>query len=49
VIATPPGPRFELAKAAIAAGKHLLLEKPVALNAEQVQELQRLAMAAGWA
>jgi len=47
VIATPPGPRFELAKAAIASGKHLLLEKPVALNSEQVQELQRLAMAAG--
>jgi len=47
VIATPPGPRFELAKAAIAAGKHLLLEKPVALNAGQVQELQRLALAAG--
>ena len=47
VIATPPGPRFELAKASIAAGKHLLLEKPVALNAEQVQELQRLALGAG--
>jgi len=47
VIATPPGPRFELAKAAIAAGKHLLLEKPVALSAQQVQELQRLALGAG--
>ncbi|MCX5942639.1 MAG: Gfo/Idh/MocA family oxidoreductase [Cyanobacteria bacterium] len=47
VIATPPGPRFDLAKAAIAAGKHLLLEKPVGLNADQVQELQRLALAAG--
>ena len=47
VIATPPGPRFELAKAAIAAGKHLLLEKPVALNAQQVQELQRLALGKG--
>jgi hypothetical protein len=47
VIATPPGPRFELAKAAIAAGKHVLLEKPVALNAEQGQELQRLALGAG--
>ncbi len=47
VIATPPGPRFDLAKAAIAAGKHLLLEKPVALRADQVQELQRLALAAG--
>jgi len=47
VIATPPGPRFELAKAAIAAGKHVLLEKPVALNAEQGQDLQRLALGAG--
>ena len=44
VIATPPGPRFELARQAIAAGKHLLLEKPVALNAAQVEELQRLAI-----
>ncbi len=44
VIATPPGPRFELARQAIAAGKHLLLEKPVALNATQVEELQRLAI-----
>jgi len=35
VIATPPAVRFELAQAAIAAGKHLLLEKPVALEASQ--------------
>lgn len=47
VIATPPGPRFELAQQAIAAGKHLLLEKPVALNAAQVEELQRLAIRRG--
>ena len=47
VIATPPGPRFELARTAIAAGKHLLLEKPVALAASQVKELQRLALQAG--
>ena len=45
VIATPPEPRFELARAALVAGKHLLLEKPVALEASQVQELQRLALA----
>jgi predicted dehydrogenase len=44
VIATPPGPRFDLAKAALEAGRHLLLEKPVALNGDQVQELQRLAL-----
>jgi predicted dehydrogenase len=47
VIATPPGPRFALAQAAIAAGKHLLLEKPVALEAAQIQELKRQALAAG--
>ena len=44
VIATPPAARFDLARRALAAGKHLLLEKPVALHAEQVEELQRLAI-----
>jgi predicted dehydrogenase len=44
VIATPPAPRFELARAALEAGKHLLLEKPVALDADQVEELQRMAI-----
>ena len=43
VIATPPAPRFDLARQALEAGRHLLLEKPVALQADQVQELQRLA------
>jgi predicted dehydrogenase len=47
VIATPPQPRFALAQAAIAAGKHLLLEKPVALDAAEIEELQRQALAAG--
>jgi len=47
VIATPPEPRFELARSALLAGKHLLLEKPVALRAEQVEELQRLALQRG--
>ena len=47
VIATPPEPRFALAQAAIAAGKHLLLEKPVALDAPQIEELQRQALSAG--
>lgn len=45
VIATPPGPRFDLARQALLAGKHLLLEKPVAAATEQVRELQRLALA----
>ncbi len=44
VIATPPEPRFALARSALEAGKHLLLEKPVALDADQVEELQRLAI-----
>jgi len=47
VIATPPQPRFALAEAAIAAGKHLLLEKPVALEASQIEALQRQALSAG--
>tara|TARA_B100000965_G_scaffold50680_1_gene37602 strand:- start:137 stop:1237 length:1101 start_codon:yes stop_codon:yes gene_type:complete len=44
IIATPPFPRFELALQAIKAGKHLLLEKPVGLNAHEVMELQRNAL-----
>jgi hypothetical protein len=47
VIATPPGPRFALARAALEAGKHLLLEKPVALCSDQVEELQRQALRRG--
>jgi len=44
VLATPPQPRFDLARAALEAGKHLLLEKPVALDAAAIEELQRLAL-----
>ncbi len=44
IIATPPEPRFALALQALKAGKHLLLEKPVALKAESVAELQRIAI-----
>ena len=47
VIATPPAPRHGLARAALLAGKHLLLEKPVCLTADQVQDLQRLALGSG--
>ena len=47
VIATPPAPRFDLARRALEAGKHLLLEKPVALAVDQVRELQRLALQKG--
>ena len=47
IIATPPEPRFALARQALEAGKHLLLEKPIALHADQARELQRLAIAKG--
>ena len=47
VIATPPAPRFDLARRALEAGKHLLLEKPISLNADQARDLQVLAMARG--
>ena len=44
VIATPPEPRFKLALEALNAGKHLFLEKPVALCSEDIAKLQILAM-----
>ena len=44
IIATPPETRFQLAYEALQAGKHLLLEKPVALNSQEILELQRLAI-----
>lgn len=49
VIATPPEPRLELARAALEAGKPLLLEKPVTLHAEEAEALQRLALGRGLA
>ena len=44
IIATPPETRFELAKEALKNRKHLLLEKPVAITSEQIEELQRIAL-----
>lgn len=42
-IATPAATHFEMAKAALGAGKPVLIEKPIAQTAEQADELIKLA------
>lgn len=42
-ISTPPFLHFEMAKKVLEAGKHLLLEKPTALTANEARELYQLA------
>ncbi len=42
-VATPDNRHFEAARAVLAAGKHLLVEKPSVLALAQLDELQRLA------
>ncbi|MBE9046928.1 Gfo/Idh/MocA family oxidoreductase [Pleurocapsales cyanobacterium LEGE 10410] len=42
-ISTPPFLHYEMAKKVLEAKKHLLLEKPMAMNAHQVKELYHLA------
>jgi len=42
VLALPTGVRFEPAKQVVNAGRHLLLEKPPAMNAGQLRELLQL-------
>ncbi len=44
-VTTPPFLHYEIGKAVLQAGKHLLLEKPMAMNAEEVKELANLAQA----
>lgn len=45
IIATPPATHFSLAKKALAAGKHVWVEKPLALRLEEGRELVQLARA----
>ncbi|WP_285727313.1 Gfo/Idh/MocA family protein [Psychromicrobium xiongbiense] len=42
-VATPHGQHYEVAKAALEAGKHVLCEKALTLNARQAEELVALA------
>lgn len=46
-ICTPPGPRFAIAADALAAGLHVLAEKPPTATLGEALELQRLAAAGG--
>lgn len=46
-ISTPPFLHYEQAKAVLQAGKHLLLEKPTALNVREALELYHLAQTQG--
>ena len=46
-ICTPPQPRYAIARAALAAGKHVLLEKPPTATLSELADLERLAAGAG--
>jgi predicted dehydrogenase len=43
-ISTPPFLHYEMAKTVLQAGKHLLLEKPIALSAWEARELYNIAL-----
>lgn len=45
VVATPASNHYELTRAALLAGKHALVEKPLAMRASEAQELAQLATA----
>ncbi|MDA8196361.1 MAG: Gfo/Idh/MocA family oxidoreductase [Actinomycetota bacterium] len=47
IIATPPSTHFELAKASLDEGKHVVVEKPMCLTVEEVDELQDIALSKG--
>jgi len=42
-IATPPFLHYEMAKAALQAGKHIILEKPVTMNVQEAIELYQIS------
>ena len=44
-VCTPNDSHFEIAKAALGMGFHVLCEKPVSMNAKEARELERLAKA----
>lgn len=46
-ISTPPFLHYDMAKKVLEAGKHLLLEKPMTMNASEVRDLYHLAAAKG--
>ncbi len=46
-VATPDNRHFEASRAVLAAGKHLLVEKPSVLSLQELDELQRLAQQHG--
>lgn len=46
-ICTPPQPRHEIARAALDAGKHVLLEKPPAATLSELVDIKRLAAETG--
>lgn len=47
VIATPAATHYELVKAALEAGKHVFVEKPLAMSTQEADELALLASAKG--
>jgi len=47
VICTPPQSHYDIAAEALAAGKHVLLEKPPCVSVEQLDQLQQRARTAG--
>ncbi|MGZ3944534.1 MAG: Gfo/Idh/MocA family oxidoreductase [Mucilaginibacter sp.] len=47
IVNTPPHTHFELTKKALEAGKHVLVEKPIATNSTEVKELYDLARKLG--